>query len=82
VSSDDRHGRLKAYVGEGQFVDDPLETFGSRAVVQVPRLQELLSYICKNGFEHHAAMNRSHSAGVLSEAFTTYFGWDVYSHHA
>jgi len=82
VSSDDRHGLIQAYVGDGQFVDDPLATFGSRAVVQVPHLQELLRYICKNGFEHHAAMNRSHSAAVLHEAFTTYFGWDVYYHAA
>lgn len=82
VSSDDRHGRIQAYVGDGQFVDDPLNTFGSRAVVQVPRLQDLLRHICKHGFEHHAAMNRSYSAAVLNEAFTTYFGWDVYYHHA
>ena len=82
LSSDDRHGRIQAYVGDGQFVDDPLATFGSRAVVQVPRLQDLLRHICKNGFEHHAAMNRSHSAAVLNEAFTTYFGWDVYYHTA
>ena len=80
VSSDDRHGRLQAYVGDGLFVDDPLDTFGSRAVVEVPHLQELLRHICKHGFEHHAAMNRSHSAAVLNEAFTTYFGWDVYYH--
>jgi L-fucose isomerase-like protein len=81
VSSDDRHGRLKAYVGDGQFVDDRLDTFGSRAVVEIPNLQELLRHICKHGFEHHAAMNRSHSAEILNEAFTTYFGWDVYYHN-
>jgi L-fucose isomerase-like protein len=80
ITSDDRHGELKAYVGDGQFVDDPLDTFGSRAVVQVPRLQDLMAYICRNGFEHHAAMSRSQSASILNEAFSTYFGWDVYYH--
>jgi len=80
VSSDDRHGRMQAYVGDGEFVDDPLDTFGSRAVVRVPRLQALMRHICKHGFEHHAAMNRSHAAAVLHEAFTTYFGWEVYYH--
>jgi hypothetical protein len=25
-------------------------------------------------------MNGSHTAGVLAEAFSTYFGWDVYVH--
>jgi L-fucose isomerase-like protein len=80
VTTDDRHGVVRAYVGDGMFVDDPLETFGSRAVVEVPDLQALMRYICKNGFEHHAAMNASHAAATLAEAFETYFGWDVYHH--
>jgi L-fucose isomerase-like protein len=80
VTTDDRHGVIKAYVGDGMFVDDPLDTFGSRAVVEIPDLQRLMRYICKNGFEHHAAMNASHSAAILTEAFETYFGWDVYHH--
>lgn len=80
VTTDDRNGRIKTYVGDGMFVDDPLETFGSRAVVEVPQLQGLLKHICKNGFEHHAAMNTSHSADILKEAFETYFGWETYHH--
>ncbi len=80
ITTEDKTGRIRAYVGDGEFVDDPLDTFGSRAVVRVPNLQGLLRYICKNGFEHHAAMNASHSAEVLYEAFTTYFGWDTYHH--
>lgn len=80
VTTDDRNGVIKAYVGDGMFIDDPMETFGSRALVEVPNLQSLLRYICKNGFEHHAAMNASHSAAVLEEAFETYFDWDVYHH--
>jgi len=81
LTTDDRNGVIKAYVGDGMFIDDPMETFGSSAVVEVPELQGLLQYICKNGFEHHAAMNASHSAAILKEAFETYFGWQVY-HHA
>ncbi len=82
VSTDDTAGTIRAYVGEGEFTDDPLDTFGSRAVVEVPRLQRLLKYICKNGYEHHAAMNASHTAGVLAEAFETYLGWPTYYHNA
>ncbi len=80
VTTDDRHGRIRTYVGEGLFTDDPLDTFGSRAVVQVPNLQKLMQHICKNGFEHHAAMTSAHTAAVLTEAFETYFGWEVYHH--
>jgi L-fucose isomerase-like protein len=82
ITTDDRNGVIRAYTGDGHFVDDPLDTFGSRAVVEVPRLQELMKYICKNGFEHHAAMSASHTAKILSEAFATYFGWETYTHGA
>lgn len=80
ISTDDLNGMITTYVGEGSMTDDPLDTFGSRAVVQVPGLQDLLKYICKNGFEHHAAMNASLVADILEEAFDTYMGWEVYRH--
>jgi L-fucose isomerase-like protein len=80
ISTDDLNGLITTYVGEGSMTDDPLDTFGSRAVVQVPGLQDLLKYICKNGFEHHAAMNASLVADILEEAFDTYMGWEVYRH--
>ena len=81
ISTDDTKGVIRTYMGEGEFTDDPLDTFGARAVVHTPGLQKMMRYICKNGFEHHCAMNASHSASVLAEAFETYFGWEVY-HHA
>jgi L-fucose isomerase-like protein len=81
ISTDDNQGIIRTYMGEGEFTDDPLDTFGARAVVHTPGLQKMMRYICKNGFEHHCAMNASHSASVLADAFETYFGWEVY-HHA
>jgi len=80
ISTDDNQGVIRTYMGEGEFTDDPLDTFGARAVIRTPGLQKLMRYICKNGFEHHCAMNASHSAAILSDAFETYFGWDVYQH--
>ena len=82
VSTDDPAGLIRTYMGDGAFTDDPLDTFGNRAVVHVPGLQKLLRHVCKNGFEHHVAMSASHSAAVLAEAFETYLGWDVYHHGA
>jgi len=80
ISTDDASGRIKAYVGEVEFTDDPLDTFGTRAVVRVPALSSLMHVVCQNGFEHHAAMNRSHSAAVVSEALGRYMGWQIYHH--
>jgi L-fucose isomerase-like protein len=80
VSTDDTAGIIKTYTGEGELTNDPLDTFGSRAVVHVPGLQKLLAYLCKNGFEHHVAFTMSHVSSILTEAFSTYMKWDVYSH--
>lgn len=79
-STDDRAGRVRGYVGGGRFTDDPLETFGGAGVVEIPKMQELLRYICENGFEHHVAANFSSVAGAVHEAATRYLGWDTYWH--
>ncbi|KGQ70466.1 fucose isomerase [Chelonobacter oris] len=80
LSTDDFSGKVKAYVGEGKFVDDDLDTVGCRAVIQVRGLEQLLAYICNNGFEHHVAFNHSSSAKVLYEAFSKYLGLECYYH--
>jgi L-fucose isomerase-like protein len=80
ITTADREGKIRTYVGEGRITDDHLDTFGCRAVVEIPGLQRLLKYVCKNGFEHHAAMSASQVAAVLAEAFETYLGWEVYYH--
>ena len=80
LTTDDNGARIRAYVGQGQFTNDELKTFGTRAVAVIPQLQKLLRYVCANGFEHHAVMTASHTAGVLAEAFGNYLGWDVYHH--
>ena len=65
IGTDDTEGRIRAYVGEGRFTDDPLGTFGCRAVVEVPGLQALLRHICREGFEHHAAVNGASVASAV-----------------
>ena len=80
VSTDDLRGRVAAYVGEGEVTDDKLLTFGGYGVVRVPHLQDLLRFICENGFEHHVAMSLSRTSRALSEALGKYLGWDVYHH--
>jgi L-fucose isomerase-like protein len=53
---------------------------GGIAVCKIPRLRELLAYLCQNGFEHHVAMTRSHCAEVLREAISKYMKWNLYYH--
>ncbi len=80
LSTDDYTGTVRAYVGQGQLTNDKLETFGNVAVADLPDLQRLMNYICRQGFEHHAVMNLSHSAGVLVDAFENYMGWATHHH--
>jgi L-fucose isomerase-like protein len=79
-STDDTSGRMRGYTGEVRFTDDPLETFGGAGVVEIARMQDLLHYICENGFEHHVAANFSTVAASVHEAATRYLGWDMYRH--
>ena len=79
-STHDTTGRMRGYVGEGRFTDDPLNTFGGAGVVEIPHLQKLLRYICETGFEHHVAANLSSVAAAVHEATTRYLGWDMYWH--
>ena len=79
-STSDVTGKIRGYVGEGRFTDDPLNTFGGAGVAHIPNLQALLRYICEQGFEHHVAANLSQTAAAVYEAATNYLGWDVYRH--
>src|SRR5580698_6116680 len=79
-STDDYHGKIRGYVGEGEFTNDPLETFGGAGVVRIPKMQKLLRRICEQGFEHHVAANFSNVASPVFEAATRYLGWEMHYH--
>ena len=79
-STDDISGTIRGYVGQGEFTNDSLNTFGGVGVVKIPELQKLLHYICENGFEHHVAANFSSTAGAVHEAAVRYLNWPMYWH--
>jgi L-fucose isomerase-like protein len=78
-STDDRRGVIRGYTGPGKFTDDPLTTFGGAGVAEIPQLQKLLRYICREGFEHHVAANFSDVSKAIHEA-ARYLGWESYHH--
>ncbi|MDE3200057.1 MAG: L-fucose/L-arabinose isomerase family protein [Acidobacteriota bacterium] len=79
-STDDRRGVVRGYTGPGKFTDDPLETFGGAGVAEIPQLQKLLKYICREGFEHHVAANFSDVSKSIHEAAVRYLGWESHYH--
>lgn len=80
MSTDDRNGVVRSYVGEGDFTDDPFPMDGGIAVCHIPGVRDLMKHITRNGFEHHVAMARGTRAAVLEEAVGTYLGWDLHLH--
>jgi L-fucose isomerase-like protein len=78
-STDDRRGVIRGYTGPGKFTDDPLDTFGGAGVAEIPQLQKLLKYICREGFEHHVAANFSDVSKAIHEA-ARYMGWESLHH--
>lgn len=80
ISTDDTKGIIKSYLGEGKITDDVYGMDGCIAVTEVPDLQKLMKYLCKNGFEHHVAMCRGNVQDVVYEAIDTYLKWDIYKH--
>jgi L-fucose isomerase-like protein len=79
-STDDTAGKMRGYVGQGEFTNDPLQTFGGAGVVRISGMQNLLRYICENGYEHHVAANLSTVGDMVYEAASRYLGWQMYKH--
>ncbi|MFC1782006.1 L-fucose/L-arabinose isomerase family protein [Planctomycetota bacterium] len=80
LTTNDAVGAIQGYVGQGNFTDDKLETFGGYGVVKIDNLPSLLQFVCVNGFEHHVPVNLSEKAEAVAEALENYLGWDIYRH--
>lgn len=80
VSTDDTKGQLNVYLGQGRFVDCDLNSFGGYGVMEIPDMQALMQRICRQGFEHHVAVNLCEKSAAIREALSTYMKWNVYEH--
>lgn len=80
ATTDDVAGTISAYVGDGEFTNDKLSTFGGYGVVKIANLQRLMRYVCQGGFEHHVAFNMCRKSDAIAEALGNYMDWDVYRH--
>ena len=80
ISTDDLKGKVKSYVGDGNFTADPFNMDGGIAVIELPRMRDLFTHLCREGYEHHVAMVRGNHASVVEEAVSKYLKWDLYNH--
>jgi L-fucose isomerase-like protein len=72
-------GKLKFYLGQGRFTDDPIpqEFFGCAGVAEIPGLQDALRTIGYGGFRHHVSVTPGRVAEPVAEAFERYLGYEV-----
>ena len=77
IETDDLYGDIKGLLVEGNYTNDPLETFGGYGVVEIQNLQAILKTLCREGFAHHIAASLSEVAEIVNEALSTYLGWNI-----
>jgi L-fucose isomerase-like protein len=72
-------GRLKFYIGEGDFTTDPIaeDFFGCAGVAHIPQLQDVLMHIVKFGHRHHVSVTPGKMMAPVREALVNYLGCDV-----
>jgi len=72
-------GRLRFYLGQGTFTDDPIpaEFFGCAGVAHIEGLQDVLLHIGRNGFRHHVSATPGLVQAPVHEALEHYLGFEV-----
>ena len=81
IETDDLYGEIKGVLVEGTYTEDPLETFGGYGVVKIPNLQNLLRFLCKEGFNHHVAATLNEVGDIVNEALTNYLNYNIEFHN-
>lgn len=74
-----KDGKLIIYASEAAFTGEPIEKsfFGCGGVALIPNLQDKLIRLARGGFKHHTTVGVGHMKSILTEAFSTYLGYDV-----
>ena len=72
-------GRVKIYLGDGRFTEDPIpgNFFGAAGVAEINKLQDVLLHVGKNGHRHHVGITPGKYVAPMQEAMEKYLGFDV-----
>ncbi len=72
-------GRVKVYLGDGRFTDDPIpdDFFGAAGVAEINRLQDVLLHVGMNGYRHHVSVTSGDHVAPVREALEKYLDFDV-----
>jgi L-fucose isomerase-like protein len=72
-------GRVKVYLGDGRFTDDPIPNnfFGAAGVAEIDQLQDVLLHVGMNGYRHHVGVSTGKFVAPIQEALEKYLDFDV-----
>lgn len=72
-------GALFGFAAEGRLTDDAIEEafFGCGTVLENGQTENILQYMCENGYRHHVAVAHGKWAGVVREALEKYLGYKM-----
>jgi len=72
-------GTLCAFVTEGELTDDYVGDgfFGCGVVFKKERIEEMLHYMCENGYRHHVAITKGNWAPAVKDAFEKYLHYRI-----
>jgi L-fucose isomerase-like protein len=72
-------GRIKVYLGDGRFTDDPIPEnfFGAAGVAEISGLQDVLLHVGMNGYRHHVSVTTGKHVAPIQEALEKYLDFDV-----
>ena len=72
-------GKMKFYLGEGEFTDDPIpeDFFGCAGVAKIEGLQGVLQRIGYLGHRHHTSVTPTRVAEPVRQAFERYLGYEL-----
>jgi L-fucose isomerase-like protein len=72
-------GRVKVYLGDGRFTEDPIPSnfFGAAGVVEIAGLQDVLLHVGMQGYRHHVGVTTGKYVAPVQEALEKYLDFDV-----
>ena len=78
ASSKTEDGKLRCYIGEGEFTSDAIEPgfFGCAGVARIAGLQEKLLSIGRQGYRHHVAVGLGSTMVPVRDALENYLGYE------
>lgn len=73
------NGQMCSFVTEGKLTEDYVGDgfFGCGIVFKKENIENMLHYMCENGYRHHVAITKGFWGDAVREAFDKYLGYQI-----